>query len=99
MDNSPGYWTIYMATGTAHIGAIACPQRARPGAALAVAPDDTLFLAWQDRVPEVDNHGTFDIFLSERSEASWTLPVNISDRPSVDSIGAHLATRRMDLPI
>jgi hypothetical protein len=94
MDNSPGYWTIYVGMWNGTYWSNKPVSNARGQApVLASAPDDTLYLAWQDRVPDADNPtGTYEIFLSERTEAVWSLPVNISDRPSVESIGAHLTT-------
>ena len=96
MDNSPGYWTIYVGIWNGTYWSNKPVPNARGQApALAFADDGTLFLAWQDRVPAADNlTGAFDIFLSERSGTAWTLPVNISDRPAVDSIGVDLTTAR-----
>ncbi len=95
MDNSPGYWTIYMGTwkGT-YWSSRPVPNARGQAPVLAATPDGTLYLAWQDRVPDADNPtgGPFDIFLSEHNGVAWSLPVNISDRSSTESIGAHLTT-------
>ena len=94
MDNSPGYWTIYLGIWNGKYWSNQPVPNARGQApTLAQSPDGTLFLAWQDRVPSVSNPtGTFHIFLSERSNATWSLPVDVSDRPQVESIGASLTT-------
>ncbi len=94
MDNSPGYWTIYVGTWNGKYWINQPVANARGQApTLSSSPDGTLFLAWQDRVPSVSNpNGTFHIFLSERSDASWSLPVDVSARPQVESLGASLTT-------
>ena len=95
MDNSPGYWTIYLGTwkGT-YWSSRPVPNARGQAPVLASVPDGTLYLAWQDRVPTADKPtgGAFDIFLSEYNGVSWSLPVNVSDRASVESIGVHLTT-------
>ena len=94
MDNSPGYWMIYVGTWfDAHWSNKPVPHARGQAPVLGFASDGTLYLAWQDRVPAANNPtGTYDIFLSERNGSSWSLPVSISDRPAVESIGAHLTT-------
>lgn len=94
MDNSPGYWTIYTGTWQGDYWSSQPVPNARGQApALATSPGGSVYLAWQDRVPTLDNPtGTFDIFVSEHNGAAWSLPVNISDSPNADSIGASEAT-------
>jgi hypothetical protein len=93
MDNSPGYWTIYVGIWRGSYWSNEPVPHARGQApALAAALDGTLYLAWQDRVPGANDPGRYDIFLSERTGSSWSLPVNVSDRPAADSIGANLTT-------
>ena len=64
---------------------------------LAVLPDGSLFLAWQDRVPSaVDALGKFEIYGSEGAATRWGLPVNISDNEAFsagsESIGPQAVT-------
>jgi len=94
MDNSPGYWTIYVGTWNGTYWSNQPIANARgQGPALGLSPDGTLYLAWQDRVPTVDNPaGRYHIFFSERDNGVWTLPVDVSDRPLVESIGVNLTT-------
>jgi hypothetical protein len=92
MDNSPGYWTIYVGKWNGEYWSSQPVANARGQApALAATLDGGVYLAWQDRVPTVENpNGVYDIFLSEQGEAGWSLPVNISDEPKTDSIGPSL---------
>ena len=94
MDNSPGYWTIYVGTWKgAYWSNQPVPNARGQAPTLGLSPDGGLYLAWQDRVPNVDNpSGTYHIFFSERVNGSWTLPVDVSDRPQVESIGVNLTT-------
>ncbi len=94
MDNSPGYWTIYLGTWNGVYWSNQPVANARGQApTLDLSPDGVLYLAWQDRVPNADNRsGTFHIFFNERVNGSWTLPVDVSDRPQVESIGVSLTT-------
>ena len=92
MDNSPGYWTIYVGqwNGTYWSNQPIANARGQ-GPTLGYSPDGALYLAWQDRMPTVENpSGTYHIFFSERRDGSWTLPVDVSARPEVESIGANL---------
>jgi hypothetical protein len=94
MDNSPGYWTIYVGqwNGT-YWSNQPIPNARGQGPTLGFSPDGALYLAWQDRVPTIDNpNGTFHIFFSERRNGVWTLPVDVSARPEVESIGVNLTT-------
>jgi len=94
MDNSPGYWTIYIGTWNGKYWSNQPVPNARGQApTLGLSPDGALYLAWQDRVPNAANlSGTFHIFFSERHNGTWTLPVDVSDRSLVESIGANLTT-------
>lgn len=98
MDNSPGYWTIYVGqwNGTYWSNQPVANARGQ-GPTLGFSPDGALYLAWQDRVPTVGNPtGTFRIFFSERRNGAWSFPIDVSARPKgqpvVDSIGANLTT-------
>ena len=94
MDNSPGYWTIYVGqwNGTYWSNQPIANARGQ-GPTLGFSPDGALYLAWQDRVPTVDNPiGAYHIFFSERRDGSWSLPIDVSAQPQVDSIGANLTT-------
>lgn len=94
MDNSPGYWTIYVGTwnGT-YWSNQPIPNARGQGPALGLSPDGTLYLAWQDRVPTVDNPtGTYHIFFSQRDNGVWSLPIDVSDQPLAESIGVNLTT-------
>jgi hypothetical protein len=94
MDNSPGYWTIYVGHWNGEYWSSQPVANARGQApALATTPEGTVYLAWQDRTPSVENpSGAFDIFLSEQSGTDWSLPIDVSDSPNVESIGASLTT-------
>lgn len=94
MDDTPGYWTVYTGyyDGTFWRNYPA-PNARGEDPALAFAPDGTLYLAWQDRVPSAtDNMGMFDIFVSQYKNGSWSLPVNVSAQPGVDATGASITT-------
>jgi hypothetical protein len=94
MDNSPGYWTIYVGQWNGAYWSNQPVANARgQGPTLGFSPDGALYLAWQDRVPTVDNPtGTYHIFFSERRAGSWSLPIDVSARPLVESIGVNLTT-------
>lgn len=99
MDNSPGYWTIYVGTWNGEYWSSQPVPNARGQApALSTSTGGIVYLAWQDRVPTPDNPtGTFEIFLSEFGGADWSLPVNVSDSPNTESIGTSLATTADEL--
>ena len=94
MDNSPGYWTIYVGHWNGEYWSSQPVANARgqaPG--LATTSNGTVYLTWQDRIPTVENpSGAFDIFVSEQNGTDWTLPIDVSDSPNVESIGASLTT-------
>ncbi len=94
MDNTPGYWTTYLGIWDGSFWSSEPVPNARGQIpALAAAADGTIFLAWQDRSPpDEQSTSVLDIFLSEFSNGRWSLPVNVSDRPDVDSYGVSLAT-------
>lgn len=94
LDNTPGYWTIYHGTLEGQFWASEPVPYARGQApSIAASPSGTIFLAWQDRVPgDPALAGAFDIFLSELVENKWSLPVNVSDTPDVESFGASITT-------
>jgi hypothetical protein len=90
MDNTPGYWTIYFGTWHEEVwSSEPVPNGRGQIPALTAGRNGALYLAWQDRIPTA---GVLDIFLSEFVGGNWSLPVNISNRPTVDSIGASLTT-------
>ncbi len=93
MDMTPGYWVIYAAHWADSFWSNGPIPNARgESPAVAVAPDNTVFIAWQDRTPTPDNpSGNYNIFLCERAQDSWTLPVNISDRTDRDAEAVSLA--------
>ena len=88
-DNTPGFWTIYHANRDAQYWHNAPVPNARGQApALSTNADGALFLAWQDRVPSSQSAPqSFHVFLSELQNESWSLPVEISDRPGAESLG------------
>ena len=73
MDNSPGYWTIYLGQWNGTYWSNQPIANARGKApTLGLSPDGTLFLAWQDRLPTFENPtGTFP-HLSQRTPR-WLL--------------------------
>jgi hypothetical protein len=99
MDNSPGYWTIYVGTWNSEYWSSQPAPNARGQApALSASTGGIVYLAWQDRVPTPDNpSGSFEIFLSESGGANWSLPVNISDSLNTESIGTSLTTTADEL--
>jgi hypothetical protein len=94
MDNTPGYWTIYLGAWDGSVWSSRPVPNARGQIpALTVGADGTISLAWQDRFPPDQPSTTkLDIFLTDFSEGRWSLPSNISDRPDVDSYGVSMAT-------
>lgn len=100
MDDTPGYPIIYSAKwsySTQWSGFVwrnqPIPYGRGQSPAIAVAQDETIFLAWQDLVPTIDNPTGFsNIFLSEWQEDSWSLPINISDREDVDAEEVSITT-------
>jgi len=93
MDNAPGYWVIYYGTLTGEFWTSQPVPNARGQApTIAAAPNGTIYVAWQDRVVTDSEPGTYEILLSQLTGKQWSLPVNISDVPQIDSLGAHLAT-------
>lgn len=94
MDNSPGYWTIYLGEWDGAFWTNYPVPNARGQApALAQASDGNLLLAWQERAPTLDNPtGAYAIYLSELAETNrWSMPINVSDRPESDAEGADMA--------
>ncbi|OIO91378.1 MAG: hypothetical protein AUK03_11235 [Anaerolineae bacterium CG2_30_64_16] len=92
MDNAPGYWVIYYGALLGDFWTSQPVPNARGQApTIAAAPNGTIYLAWQDRVVTDSEPGTYEILLSEMSDKQWSLPINISDVPQIDSLGAHLA--------
>lgn len=91
-DNVPGYWVVYSASWSGGYWTSNPVPNARGEApAIAAAPDGRLYFAWQHQVPTADNPtGFFDIFLSEKHSGSWSMPLDVSDRPGVDSLGANM---------
>ncbi len=100
MDDTPGYSIIYSAkwsysarwpNGFWRNQPIPYGRGQFP--AIAVTQDETIFLAWQDLVPTIDNPTGFsNIFLSEWQKDSWSLPINISDCEDVDAKEVSITT-------
>jgi hypothetical protein len=93
MDNTPGYWTIYHGVWNGVFWSSTPVPNARGQVpSLASSPAGILFLAWQDKVPTAENpSGQYDVFVSELADGTWSLPVNVSDSPSQDSLGVSIA--------
>jgi hypothetical protein len=97
MDLTSGSWAIQVGLWDGHYWTSAPVYYGRgQSPSLAVRPDGTLFVAWQDRIPSTtDLYGKYDIFTSELKDQYWTLPTDVSDnwsdRPGSDSTGVHLA--------
>ena len=98
MDATSGEWAIQLGVWDGRYWTSYPAYYARgKSPALTMMADGALFLAWQDRIPlGGDMYGKSDIFVSERKDRFWTLPVNVSDnqtwRPGSDSLGVALST-------
>ncbi len=96
MDNTSGSWAIHTGSWNGlHWTSSPVTNGRGQSPALAISPQQTLVLAWQDRVPTgVDTWGHFDIYQSERKDGFWGLPVNVSVNasfsPGVDAIGVSM---------
>jgi hypothetical protein len=96
MDNTPGYWTIYhgaldASRDSSFWSSLPVPHARGQAPSIAASPSGSIFLAWQDRVPgDQSPSGTFDVFLTELTDNVWTLPVNVSDSPDVESLGVSI---------
>jgi hypothetical protein len=93
MDNTPGYWTIYHGTWNGTFWSNKPVPNARGQVpSMAASPTGTIFLAWQDKVPTLENPaGEYDVLVSELTEGQWSIPVNVSDSPGVESLGVSVA--------
>jgi len=93
MDNTPGYWTIYHGAWSGVFWSSQPVPYARGQVpSMAAAPTGTIFLAWQDKVPTTANpSGEYDVLVSELTEGRWSLPLNVSDSPGVESLGVSVA--------
>ncbi len=94
MDNSPGYWTIYIGEWDGGFWTnYPVPNARGQTPTLALAADGNLLMAWQERAPTLDNPtGTYAIYLSELAETNrWSMPINVSDQPERDAQGADIA--------
>ena len=93
MDNTPGYWTIYHGVWSGvYWSSQPVPYARGQVPSLAASPAGTIFLAWQDKVPTVANpNGEYDVLVSELAEGRWSLPLNVSDSPGVESLGVSVA--------
>lgn len=93
MDYAPGYWTIYIGAWEDNFWSNYPVPNARGQApALAIAPDGEPLVAWQERVPTLDNPtGAFAVYISEMTDSDrWSMPINVSDRPEKDALGPDL---------
>jgi hypothetical protein len=76
-DNTPGYSVIYHAWWDGRYWINAPIPNALGGApAVAVSPDGTVHVVWQDRDTPAS---PYDIYHSQQSLDTWTLPENLSD--------------------
>lgn len=93
MDNSPGYWTIYVGNWQGGFwSSNAVPHARGQSPSIAISAQGVVFLAWQDRLPAAEGStGLFEIYNSQRIAGAWTLAINVSDIAVTDSIGAHIA--------
>lgn len=93
-DKSPGYWTIYVGAWNGKYWTSQPVANARGQApALTTTVNGGVYLAWQDLVPMPGNPtGAFEVFFSEFDGSNWSLPVNISDSPSIESVGPSQTT-------
>jgi hypothetical protein len=93
MDNTPGYWTIYHGTWSGVFWSSQPVPNARGQVpSLAASPTGTIFLAWQDKVPTLANpDGEYDVLMSELTDGTWSLPVNVSESPGVESLAVSIA--------
>jgi hypothetical protein len=93
MDNTPGYWTIYHGIWSGVFWSSQPVPYARGQVpSMAASPAGTIFLAWQDKVPTVANpNGEYDVLASELTGGNWSLPVNVSDSPGVESLAVSVA--------
>lgn len=94
MDNTPGYWTIYHAWENGIFWSSQPIPSARGAApAIAAGLDGSIYVAWQNKATGAnDTNGPPDVFVARRAaDKTWGLPLDISDRPGVESIGAHMA--------
>jgi hypothetical protein len=93
MDSTPGYWVIYHGVWNGTFWSSAPVPNARGQVpSFASSPAGIMFLAWQDKVPTASNtDGLYDVFESELVDSGWSLPVNVSDSPDVDSLGVSIA--------
>jgi hypothetical protein len=93
-DTTPGYSTVYYGKWDGRFWISQPVPNARGQApALASSPDGSLYLVWQDRASGVGGtSGRYDVFLSEYAGGRWSLPINASDSPDSESLGAHVST-------
>jgi hypothetical protein len=96
MDNTPGYWTVYHGIWDGTFWSSQPVPNARGQVpSLATSPDGTIFLAWQDKVPRLANPtGEYDVLVSELHDEYWSIPVNVSDSPGVESLGVSVSATR-----
>lgn len=94
MDNTPGTWTVYHGTWNGRFWSSQPVPYARGQVpSMATSPAGTVFVAWQDKVPTAANPtGEYDVLLAELEEGQWSLPLNVSDSPGVQSLGVSVAT-------
>lgn len=94
MDNSPGYWTLYIGSKDGAFWTnYPIPNARGQAPALTCAADGNLLVAWQERVPTIDNPtGNYAIYFSELTDPDrWSMPVKVSDQPGKDALGPDLA--------
>lgn len=96
MDTTSGAWAIHTGAWNGKYWTSSPVTNGRgQSPAVAISLEQTLILAWQDRVPTgIDTWGHFDIYQSERKDGFWGLPVNVSSNasfsPGADAIGVSI---------
>ncbi|MCX7707929.1 MAG: hypothetical protein N2204_07985 [Anaerolineae bacterium] len=92
MDDTPGDWIIYTALWSDGFWrSQPIPNARGQFPALAAADSGKIFVAWQDRIPTLDNPGGYtSIFLCEQGVDGWSLPINISDQTDAEAVAVSL---------
>lgn len=91
-DNTPGYSVIYHGywDGTYWLNE-PLPHAVGGAPAVAVSPANVVHVVWQDR-DSAD--APYEIYHSQLSQGTWSLPENLSDSPTATSAIASLASDR-----
>jgi hypothetical protein len=91
-DNTPGYSVIYHGywNGTYWLNE-PVPHAVGGAPAISVSPANAVHVVWQDRD---SGDAPYEIYHSQLSQGSWSLPENLSDSPTASSAIASLACDR-----